>query len=162
VKSGTRDDPSQVQILVVTADSGVSICAVNSGFSAGQAGNCGSQSTSLFTSDVQVVFTVQVPAGVALDIGTVNGDIRASGLTGDIRATTVNGSIDATIPVSANVVVHTAAVGGTISTDFLLSVRGSSGFFCGSESTLNGTLGSGGRDLKLTTVNGSIHLRELQ
>lgn len=201
VKSGTRDDPSQVQILVVTSDSGVSLCAVYPGFPAGQACNCGSNSTSLFTSDVQVAFTVSVPAGVALDIGTVNGDIRATGLTGDFRATsvngqiavsttgaaqattvngsiiaalasvewtgtrsftTVNGSIDATIPASANVVVHASTVSGTISADFPLTVRGPSGFFCGTESTLNGTLGSGGRDLNLTTVNGSIHLRKSQ
>jgi hypothetical protein len=35
-----------------------------------------------------------------------------------------------------------------------------SGFSCWLPPTLNGTLGSGGRTLDLTTVNGSIHLRK--
>ena len=204
VKSGTRDDPSQVQIQVATSDGGVVICAAYPSLYGGLIDACNppSSASGSVNSDVQVVFTVHLPAGVALDVTIVNGDIRATGLTGDIRATTVNGqialstttgsaqattvngsivvvlgsaewtgtssfttvngSIDATIPASANVVIHAATVSGTISTDFPLTVQGSSGCFVGKQATLNGTLGSGGRDLNLTTVNGSIHLRKSQ
>ncbi|HMD71371.1 MAG TPA: hypothetical protein VKF41_08510 [Bryobacteraceae bacterium] len=193
-------DPSLVQIQVVPTDGGVSICALYPGSLAGPADACGLQSGFVVATGIQVVFTVHVPAGVALDIAIVNGDIRATGLTGDFRGatvngqialslsgsaqaatvngsivavlgsvawtgarsfTTVNGSIDATLPASADVVIHAAAVAGSISTDFPLSVRGS-GIFCGSASTLNGALGSGGRTLDFATVNGSIHLRKSQ
>ncbi len=118
------------------------------------------------------VRAVTVNGQVALTDGgpaqanTVNGSIVAVlgnvGWTGTRVFATVNGSIDATIPAAADVVVHASTVTGTISTDFPLQVHGSSGLACAMPPTLNGTLGLGGRDLDLTTVNGSIHLRKSQ
>ncbi len=43
--------------------------------------------------DVEVQFTVHVPKGVQLVAGTVNGDIRLTGLTTRAEGTTVNGDV---------------------------------------------------------------------
>ena len=197
--TATISDASQAQVQAVATDDGVLICEVFPGFPNGQADTCGGHSTSLVRNPAQVTITVHVPAGVALDVAIVSGDIRATGLTGDFKGatvngqiaisvngsaqastvngsivavlgsvewtgtrsfTTLNGSIDATIPASADVTVHAATVRGTVSSDFPLSANGFGGVSCGMAPTLNGTLGSGGRNLDLTTVNGSIHLRK--
>jgi hypothetical protein len=36
------------------------------------------------------------------------------------------------------------------------------GLFCSPDASLSGTVGAGGRDLSLSTVNGSIHIRKAQ
>ena len=56
----------------------------------------------------------------------------------------------------ANADIHASTVNGHISTDFPLTVRGR--MVVGK--SLQGTIGSGGHELKLNTVNGSIHLRQ--
>ena len=52
-----------------------------------------------------------------------------------------------------NTEVHGSTVKGGISTDWPLTVQGRFG-----PKRLNGTIGSGGRSLSLSTVNGSIAL----
>lgn len=57
--------------------------------------------------DVAVEFTVRLPAGVRLDVSTVNGELDVSGASSVVEASTVNGSIAATSsggPVNANTV----------------------------------------------------------
>ena len=207
VKSGVKDDPSQVQIQVAPYDGGVLICAVYPAFGSSYPDTCnppgtpGTRSEVMISSDVQVQFTVHVPAGVLFSVIDVNGDIRASGLTADVQATTVNGqivistgasgqattvngsivatfgstnwtgahnfttvngSVDVTIPAGASVVVHETTVSGTVSSDFPINVRNSSGWVCGIGGTANGVIGTGGGTINLTTVNGSVHLRKGQ
>jgi DUF4097 and DUF4098 domain-containing protein YvlB len=113
-------------------------------------------------------------AGLQSDVEayTVNGgvDIATSGLT---RARTVNGSVDVTVgradwqnelelqTVNGGISFHVtgelnaevtaSTVNGDIDTDFPLTVRGRFG-----PKRLTGTIGSGGRELLLTTVNGDI------
>lgn len=89
VKMGARDDPSQVQVREMDSTSGRVFCVVYpNGID-----TCAPQSMSFYSNDVQVQFTIQVPAGVRLDANTVDGDIRATGLTAGITATTVNGQL---------------------------------------------------------------------
>ena len=105
---------------------------------------------------------------------TVNGDVRV-GTTGVARAETVNGSIHAALGRSdwrdelafetvnggitvefsgeLNAVVQANTVNGSIDTDYPLSVQGRFG-----PKRLTGTVGSGGRTLELSTVNGAISL----
>lgn len=89
---------------------------------------------------------------------TVNGGIEASmgnsSWSDQLEFTTVNGGIDLTVPAGTNAEVHAATVNGGLTTDFPLTVSGRWG-----PKSLNGRIGSGGRQLKLTTVNGGIHLR---
>ncbi|MEO7143567.1 MAG: hypothetical protein ABI165_08700 [Bryobacteraceae bacterium] len=71
------------------------------------------------------------------EFSTVNGAIELSlppAISADIRATTVNGGISTDFPLTA----HSGIIGRRVSA----------------------TLGSGGRQLKLTTVNGSIRLHQ--
>jgi hypothetical protein len=67
---------------------------------------------------------------------------------------TVNGGIDLELPAAFNATVHASTVNGHISTDFPLMVHGK---FTGRE--ISGSIGQGGPELSLKTVNGSIELR---
>ncbi len=60
--------------------------------------------------DVQVEFTVRVPAGVNFIGRTVNGDVEALGIQGDVKAHTVNGGVD----VSASGLAEATTVNGSI------------------------------------------------
>jgi hypothetical protein len=110
------------------------------------------------------------------EVHTVTGKVRVS-TKGIARANTVNGSIDATmgaqawtrplefhtvngsitlaLPAAASAQVEASTGNGHISTDFPLTIRG--GF---SGRHITGVIGSGGPELSLETVNGSIELRK--
>jgi len=89
---------------------------------------------------------------------TVNGSITAALGRADwpdmLEFKTVNGSISLTLPAGVSTEVHAKTVNGDISTDFPLTVEGRFG-----KRNLNGTIGGGGRDLQLKTVNGAIEIR---
>ncbi len=106
-----------------------------------------------------------VNGGVTLEAGgtararTVNGGIRARlGRTdwdGALKLSTVNGGIQLTLPEGLNAEVKASTVNGNIDTDFPLAVSGRI-----SHRSVSGTIGSGGRQLELSTVNGAIALRK--
>jgi hypothetical protein len=88
---------------------------------------------------------------------TVNGSIQVSmgraDWTGSLSLNTVNGSITVSLPSDVNTEVSAATVNGGMSTDFPLTIKGRF-----SMQNMNGTIGNGGRELDMATVNGSIHL----
>ena len=90
---------------------------------------------------------------------TVNGSIVAAigrATWSDVLDfSTVNGAITLDLPASLSTEVRASTVNGGIETDFPLTVTGRLG-----PRRLNGTIGSGGRRLDLSTVNGSIRLRK--
>jgi len=90
---------------------------------------------------------------------SVNGDVRASvgraDWDGTAEFTSVNGGITLTLPAELNAEVRASTVNGDFSSDFPLMVQGRFG-----PRRISGTIGSGGRQLELTTVNGSIRLRK--
>lgn len=101
--------------------------------------------------NVEVRFTVQVPRGVRVGAGTVNGSMRVSGTGAEVRAGTVNGGVevnDAGGPVKA------ATVNGNV------RVTTSAGPV--NASTVNGSISahmgnlSRDGDMKFSTVNGTI------
>lgn len=145
--------------------------------------------------NVEVEFTVSLPSGVNVRVGsvngevdvagataeviagtvngdvraassggpvsatTVNGDVRASMRntgTGELRYSTVNGSIELEFPASLNADVELRTVNGGFETDFPMTLSGRV-----SPRRLSGKIGSGGRDLRATTVNGSITIRKI-
>jgi hypothetical protein len=187
-------DVADVQIQAVEWNGGVTICAVypNSRRSRrdNQCGHGDDYQMNTNDNDVEVRFTVKVPRGVQLDASTVNGDVRATGLTGDadlhtvnggidvttsgtVEAETVNGDIDArigrtdwtgglkfetvngsvslTAPGDLSTDISASTVNGSVDSDFPITVRGRM-----ERRSLRGTIGSGGRSLELTTVNGGI------
>ncbi len=92
------------------------------------------------------------------DASTVNGSIRGSigsaTWSGDLEFNTVNGSVDLNLPADVQSDVRATTVNGDIETDFPLTVTGRI-----SRRSLNGTIGSGGRSLRIETVNGGVKLR---
>ena len=102
---------------------------------------------------------VRVATSGYAEATTVNGSITASlgraTWSDDLRFTTVNGGITLDLPANVSADVHAHTVNGDIVTDFPILVTGRLG-----PRRLNGTIGSGGRRLELTTVNGTIRLRK--
>ncbi len=105
--------------------------------------------------------SVKVRCRGAVSADTVNGSIVAAmgraDWDGEAAFETVNGSITLELPADANVAVRGRTVNGGISTELPLRVSGKYG-----PKRLEGTLGSGGRQLDLGTVNGSIKIRKAQ
>jgi hypothetical protein len=89
---------------------------------------------------------------------TVNGSIRARLGKADwkdgVAFKTVNGSVIVTLPKDASTAVHVETVNGSISNEFSLNGETRVG-----RRELSGTIGGGGRDLSVKTVNGSVSLR---
>jgi DUF4097 and DUF4098 domain-containing protein YvlB len=112
VKRARHSDPDSVEIKAVEHAGGVTICAVYPGRGGGhggcEPGEHGGGNTR--NNDVQVEFTVKVPAGVKLEAGTVNGGIRVRAVESDVEASSVNGTIN----VEATGVVKAETVNGSI------------------------------------------------
>lgn len=95
-KSAKRSNPEDVRVQVVEHAEGVTVCAVYPSGQAGKVNTCepgDAHRMNVRDNDVQVEFTVRVPAGIRFDARTVNGSIEARGLSADVDAHTVNGSI---------------------------------------------------------------------
>ena len=75
--------------------------------------------------------------------------------SGEIELMTTNGSVHAWLPASSEFKVRAATTNGGIHTDFPVTVVGSFG-----SKDLSGTVGAGGRDLRLATTNGGIDIRK--
>ena len=93
--------------------------------------------------------------GGTVSAETVNGSVDAtmgSGGTGDMRFRTVNGSITIVGPTPLNANVELRSTNGAIDTKYPLN-------FDRRRRHADGVIGSGGRNLRASTVNGSITLR---
>jgi hypothetical protein len=192
-KHGRRHDPTLVSIEVHQEHGDITICANYPGKST----PCRAAGFTFrdHADDVQVDFTVKVPAGAYFRASNVNGAVRAHGLDGPVKletvngacdletrgqgeATTVNGAVHATVgrlgsgdqarfktvngaitlrlPADTNAEVSASTVNGGIHTDFPITVSGGFG-----PRHLHGTLGKGGGQLTLSTVNGAISLERM-
>ncbi|MBA2707729.1 MAG: DUF4097 family beta strand repeat protein [Gemmatimonadaceae bacterium] len=141
----------------------------------------GSMSVRDMTADVlasSVNGGVQVRnAGGQVRATTVNGGVDVTTRTGPVTATTVNGDVDVRMEslqssgemefetVNGNVRVETPStldanvsletMHGTLLTDYPLQIQGRFG-----PKSASGTVGRGGRVIKLTTLNGNVELRK--
>ncbi len=101
------------------------------------------------------VETANGPASAA----TVNGDAHATmhgfAEPGDVKVTTVHGDAQVDLPGGIDAVVDGHTVAGDISTDFPLTVTGKF-----ASHSLTGTLGKGGRQIRINTVTGDVDVRE--
>lgn len=131
-KSWRHSRPSQVEIVAVPSEKGVTICAL---WEAREA-DCDDagvyRQNRIRRNDVAVRFVVSLPRGVRLDASTVNGELEINGVSAPVDASTVNG----------RVIVHTAM--GPVNA-----------------STVNGSIEAvmealTGGDIELETVNGSV------
>lgn len=103
--------------------------------------------------------SVRVAAGGgAVSAETVNGSVTAaldsvSG-TGAVKLSTVNGSVTAELPSSLNGTISMETVTGHATSDFPLTAKPDD------PKHLSGTIGTGGRSIELSTINGSVTLRK--
>jgi len=195
-KRSRRSDAAAVEVRVVEHAGGVTVCAVYPTPEGSAPNECvpghgGRMNTR--DNDVEVNFTVVVPAGVRLVARTVNGSVGAGSLSGDVEAQTVNGSISVStggnveaqtvngaitasagradwsgradfrtvngsitvaLPSDTSAEVEAQTVNGEIVTDFPISVQKLS------RHSLSGTIGGGGRQLRMQTVNGAVRLKK--
>jgi hypothetical protein len=90
---------------------------------------------------------------------TTNGGVRVSmgnaKWSGELELTTTNGSVNVTLPGSAEFKVDASTTNGGIQTDFPITIQGRFG-----PKSLSGTVGGGGRELKVATTNGGIELKK--
>jgi hypothetical protein len=102
--------------------------------------------------------SINVSATGLVQAGTVNGSIRAAmgsaNWTSPLEFETVNGGITLDLPSGLNTEVRAETLNGDISTDFPLMGQTRT-----SRRRMSGTIGTGGRELVLKTINGSIKLR---
>lgn len=121
----------------------------------------GNVETGALRSDVEATTvngSIKISAAGIAQAKTVNGSITASlssaNWTSPLEFKTVNGGITLDLPSDTSAQVSADTLNGDISTDFPLTVLGKV-----SRRHLTGTIGSGGRELSLKTVNGNIRLR---
>ncbi len=92
---------------------------------------------------------------------TVNGsvNVRMSELRGDgdMRFSTVNGDVTVETPASLDARVRLGTLHGSISSDYPVQLSGRFG-----PRRAEGTIGRGGREIEMETVNGSIELRKVR
>ncbi len=94
---GRRSSPESVRIEVVEHAGGVTICAVYPSRDPDRPNECrpgAGGRMDVGRNDVEVEFTVRVPAGVRFVGRNVNGPITALDLESDVEAHTVNGGVD--------------------------------------------------------------------
>jgi hypothetical protein len=154
-KSAKRSDPDDVKMEVVEHDGGVTICAVYPQGRGRQPNECAPGDKGRMNSqnnDTEVDFEVRVPRSVAFAGRTVNGAVRATGLTADAAGYTVNGSVRLATTgfaragtVNGSITVRMGRVNWTDELSF---------------GTVNGSIllelpGSFEADISASTVNGS-------
>jgi hypothetical protein len=141
-----------------------------------------SRVTSVQNPEMRVDFVVQIPAGVGLAVGTLDGDVDVEALQSDVtaatvnghvviqttdfsaQATTVNGDVVFELPVAQNAEFLANTARGRIDADFPILLREDRPNLPHGRPILTGraahaTIGNGGTELRVTTVGGNIHLR---
>lgn len=103
---------------------------------------------------------VDVRTGGFAEASTVNGNITCrlgrSSFEEDVEFETVNGSITVEMPEGLHADFRASTVNGSIDSDFPILVTGKV-----TRRSMRGTIGDGGPELRLSTVNGSIRLRKI-
>ena len=105
--------------------------------------------------------SVDVSTDAWAQANTVNGGIKVrighADWDGTLKINTVNGSIDLEVPANLSTDVRFSAVNGSLDSELPLTISSQSGRW--GPKKLEGRIGSGGRELNVSTVNGSLHIR---
>jgi hypothetical protein len=155
VMRGRRSNPADVKLDIIQHADGVTICAVYPSAD-GRPNECqpgeGGR-MNVRDNDVTVAFTVRVPAGIRFVGRTVNGDVKADGLSGAVAVHTVNGDVG----FSTTGHGEAATVNGSITASLGSSLWTDAIKF----HTVNGSVtvdlpADASTDVDVTTVNGGI------
>lgn len=87
--------------------------------------------------------------------GSINGRMGRADWNGDLEFRVVNGSITLEMPENFNTELSATTVNGRISLDYPLTAEGEN-----TRRHLSGVIGSGGRNLKISAVNGGVRIRK--
>ena len=87
--------------------------------------------------------------------GSIDASVGAATWSEPLEFRTVNGSVDVRLPKNVETVVHAETLNGGFQSDFPLMVQS----FGGRRHRIDGTIGKGGGELTVRTVNGRIHLQ---
>ena len=105
--------------------------------------------------------SIRIATSGRAEATTVKGSIDASmgnaDWSDDVSFSTVNGGITLELPSEVNAELKASTVNGDISSNFPVTVQGRFG-----PRSMRGTLGRGGHQLELETVNGSIELKRAE
>jgi hypothetical protein len=103
---------------------------------------------------------IDVSSAAWVSASSVNGSVKvamgSADWDGKLKISSVNGSVTLDMPTDTNAEVHFSSVNGNLDSDFPLNVHGMSF----GPKNLHGTIGKGGRELDVSTVNGSLHIRK--
>ncbi len=89
--------------------------------------------------------------------GEVNVELTALDRSQDVELKTVNGPIELRLPAGVGAQLHASTVNGHLSNDFGVSVNKHE--YVGAD--MKGTIGAGGADVQLETVNGRINVAKM-
>lgn len=93
----------------------------------------------------------------AVNATSVNGSVKVSldslATPGAIHLETVNGSVEAELPAPLDATLSMETVNGSLTSEFPVAASGAA-----DKHELHGTIGAGGREVRLNTVNGSVKL----
>lgn len=151
---GRKGDPEDVTFDVVKHAGGVTICAMYPTKKGKRANECAPDDSHLsnYDNDTRVDFRIQVPAGVNLEVGTVNGDVHVRRVAGSVKAWTVNGDVD----VESGGNAEASTVNGSIRAAMEQDLESDLKF-----NTVNGSVTvelppGANADVEAATVNGSL------
>lgn len=153
-REGRRGNAHDVTIEVVEHAGGVTICAMYPDKRGKRENRCapGDSNVSNHDNDTRVDFRIEVPEGVDLDVGTVNGDVTVTRVAGDVRASTVNGDVDVESGGNAEASTVNGSIRATMGEDLKDDLR---------FSTVNGSVtvslpARSNADVEASTVNGGM------
>lgn len=153
-RQGRRGDMRDISFALVRTATGLTVCVLRHEIDTCEEGGIESQRRRNYESDASANITIQVPRGVHVSAGTVNGGVDVSGVSGEIKASTVNGGVSVATsggPVSAT------TVNGSVRAEIGTATREAMRF-----RTVNGSVeislpGATSADLDISTVNGAIN-----
>lgn len=109
---------------------------------------------SIRTVDGDITFDGVAPDGLNTVDGRITATISNSRWDHDVSLRTVDGAVDVTLPPALGVIITGQTVDGDVHADFPVTLEGKWG-----PRTFRATMGEGGsRELRIHTVDGSIHL----
>lgn len=154
MREGNKGRVDDVTIDVVEHAGGVVICAMYPTRPGKRENRCAPGDTRLsnYDNNTRVDFRIEVPAGVDLVAGTVNGDVEVRRIDGDVRASTVNG--DVAVESGGN--AEASTVNGSIRASMASDLQDDLRF-----KTVNGSVtvslpAGANADVEAATVNGSL------
>jgi DUF4097 and DUF4098 domain-containing protein YvlB len=107
--------------------------------------------------------SININASGIVEASTVNGSIKASmgnaNWANELKFSTVNGSITLDFPSGLSAEMRAETLNGDVISDFPMNIQGAREERPGRPKRVTATIGSGGRNLVLKTINGDIRLR---